>query len=114
MLWLTLQMFGTRPFVEAMEHVTDLTQYLYEKVVASDDFEPMHVPQFNIFCFRHRSDDETNAALRERLIRSGQAWITSTLLKERRVLRVTMINPRTERSDVDRMFDALRKLARSE
>jgi L-2,4-diaminobutyrate decarboxylase len=110
-LWLTLQMFGTRPFVEAMEHVTDLTRYLYEKVLASDDFEPMHVPQFNIFCFRHRSDDETNAALRENLIRSGEAWITSTLLKERRVLRVTMINPRTERADVDRMFDALRKLA---
>ena len=113
-LWLTLQMFGTRPFVEAMEHVTDLTRYLYDKVVASSDFEPMHVPQFNIFCFRHRSDDETNAALRERLIRSGQAWITSTLLKERRVLRVTMINPRTERGDVDRMFDALRRLAASE
>lgn len=112
-LWLTLQMFGTRPFVEAMEHVTDLTGYLYEKVVASDDFEAMHVPELNIFCFRHRSDDETNAELRERLIRSGQAWITSTLLKGRRVLRVTMINPRTERADIDRMLEALRKLVRN-
>ncbi|MEA2326206.1 MAG: L-2,4-diaminobutyrate decarboxylase, partial [Thermoanaerobaculia bacterium] len=56
-LWLTLQMFGTRPFVEAMEHVTDLTRYLYDAVVASSDFEAMHVPDFNIFCFRHRSDD---------------------------------------------------------
>jgi len=108
-LWLTLQMFGTRPFVEAMEHVTDVTRYLYDIVAASDDFEAMHIPQFNIFCFRHRSDDETNAALRERLIRSGQAWITSTLLKGQRVLRVTMINPRTERGDVDRMLAALRR-----
>jgi L-2,4-diaminobutyrate decarboxylase len=112
-LWLTLQMSGTRPFVEAMEHVTGMTRYLYEKVIASDDFEAMHVPQFNIFCFRHRSDDETNAALREKLIRSGQAWITSTLLKGQRVLRVTMINPRTERGDVDRMLDALRRSLRS-
>jgi L-2,4-diaminobutyrate decarboxylase len=113
-LWLTLQMFGTRPFVEAMEQVTDITRYLYQRVMASDDFEAMHVPQFNIFCFRHRSDDATNAALREKLIRSGQAWITSTLLKGRRVLRVTMINPRTERGDVDRMLDAIRRLARSQ
>ncbi len=112
-LWLTLQMFGSRPFAEAMEHVADLTRYLYEQVAASDDFEPMHVPQFNIFCFRYRGDDETNAALRETLIRSGQAWITSTLLKGRRVLRVTMINPRTERVDVDRMLSAVRKLAGS-
>jgi glutamate/tyrosine decarboxylase-like PLP-dependent enzyme len=71
----------------------------------------MHVPVFNIFCFRHRSDDETNAALREKLIRSGQAWITSTVLKGQRVLRVTMINPRTERGDVDRMLDAIRRLS---
>jgi L-2,4-diaminobutyrate decarboxylase len=106
-LWLTLQMFGTQPFVSAMEHVTDLTRYLYDAVVASSDFEAMHVPVFNIFCFRHRSDDATNAALRERLIRSGQAWITSTVLKGQRVLRVTMINPRTERGDVDRMLAAL-------
>jgi L-2,4-diaminobutyrate decarboxylase len=110
-LWLTLQLFGTRPFVEAMEHVTDVTRYLYEQVIASGDFEAMHVPQFNIFCFRHRSGDETNAALREKLIRSGQAWITSTLLKGQRVLRVTMINPRTERGDVDRMLSALRRFA---
>jgi L-2,4-diaminobutyrate decarboxylase len=110
-LWLTLQMFGAQPFVTAMEHVTDLTRYLYDVVAASGDFEPMHIPDFNIFCFRHRSDDATNAELRERLIRSGQAWITSTLLKGRRVLRVTMINPRTERGDVDRMLSALRRFA---
>jgi L-2,4-diaminobutyrate decarboxylase len=110
-LWLTLQMFGTRPFVEAMEHVTDLTRYLYDAVVASSDFEAMHVPDFNIFCFRHRSDDDSNASLREKLIRSGQAWITSTLLKGQRVLRVTMINPRTERGDVDRMLAVLRRFA---
>ncbi len=112
-LWLTLQMAGTRPFAEAMERVADVTRYLYEQVTASADFEAMHEPQFNIFCFRHRSDDATNAALRERLIRSGLAWITSTVLKGQRVLRVTMINPRTERSDVDRMLDALRRLVRS-
>lgn len=110
-LWLTLQTAGTRPFVEAMEHVTDLTRYLYEQVLASDDFEAMHVPSFNIFCFRYRGDDETNAALRENLIRSGQAWITSTVLKGQRVLRVTMINSRTERGDVDRMMAAIRKLS---
>jgi L-2,4-diaminobutyrate decarboxylase len=110
-LWLTLQMFGTEPFVSAMEHVTDLTRYLYDAVVASSDFEAMHVPDFNIFCFRHRSDDDSNASLREKLIRSGQAWITSTVLKGQRVLRVTMINPRTERGDVDRMLAALRRIA---
>jgi glutamate/tyrosine decarboxylase-like PLP-dependent enzyme len=71
----------------------------------------MHVPDFNIFCFRHRGGDELNARLREDVIRSGEAWITSTVLKGRRVLRVTMINPATERRHVDAMLAALRRLA---
>ncbi len=110
-LWFTLQLLGTEQLAAALERVTDLTRYLYDRVAASDDFEPMHEPELNIFCFRHRSDDESNGALRERLIRSGRAWITSTVLKGRRVLRVTMINPRTEERHIDRMLDDLRRLA---
>lgn len=108
-LWFTLQLLGTAPFAAALERVTEVTRYLYDRVAASNDFEPMHVPRFNIFCFRHlTSDDTANGALRERLIRSGNAWITSTVLKGQRVLRVTMINPRTEERHVDAMLDALR------
>jgi len=109
-LWLTLQIAGTEPIVRALEHVTEMTRYLYERVAASDDFEAMHVPDFNIFCFRHRGDDALNARLREDVIRSGQAWITSTILKGQRVLRVTMINPRTEREHVDAMLETIRSL----
>jgi L-2,4-diaminobutyrate decarboxylase len=111
-LWLTLQMEGTAPFAAALEHVTDVTRHLYDLVAASDDFEPLHVPDFNIFCFRHRSDDETNFRLREALIRSGEAWITSTVLKGRRTLRVTIINPQTQRADVEKMLDAVRRIVR--
>ena len=71
----------------------------------------MHSPDFNIFCFRHRGSDALNLELRERLIRSGEAWITSTVLKGRRVLRVTMINPRTTPGHVDGMLAALRRIA---
>jgi L-2,4-diaminobutyrate decarboxylase len=108
-LWLTLQMAGTEPIVRALEHVTAMTRYLYERVLASDDFEAMHEPEFNIFCFRHRRGD--NAQLREHVIRSGEAWITSTVLKGERVLRVTMINPRTEREHVDALLESLRRAA---
>lgn len=105
-LWLSLRMYGVAPFAEALEKVADLTRYCHELVEQSDDFEAMHVPHFNIFCFRHRTGD--NGAIRERLMRSGQAWITSTLLRGERVLRITVINPRTERSHIAAMLDAAR------
>jgi L-2,4-diaminobutyrate decarboxylase len=109
-LWFTLQLLGTAPIAAAMEHVAGLTRYLHDRLAESDDFEPMHEPQFNILCFRHRSDDATNGELRERLLRSGEAWITSTVLKGQRVLRVTMINPRSEERHVDAMLAALRRV----
>ena len=110
-LWLMLRSRGIVPFVQALERVTDLTRYLYERVVASDDFEPVHEPQLNIFCFRKRGlSDEETADLRERLIRSGRAWITTTILRGERVLRVTMMNPRTTEKHVDEMLEVLREV----
>ncbi len=50
------------------------------------------------------------ADLRERLIRSGRAWITTTVLRGRRVLRVTMMKPRTTEAHIDTMLDALREV----
>jgi L-2,4-diaminobutyrate decarboxylase len=108
-LWLLLRSRGTAPIVDALERVTALTRYLYERLVESDDFEPVHEPDLNILCFRRKGfDDEQTAELRERLIRSGRAWITTTILRGERVLRVTMMNPRTSEEHVDAMLDALR------
>jgi L-2,4-diaminobutyrate decarboxylase len=90
-----------------------------DAVAAAPDFEPMQIPDFNIFCFRwtgdgRRSDeelDDANARIRQRLIESGEAWITATLLRGRRVLRTTMINPRTERRQLDALLDSIRRVA---
>lgn len=111
-LWLLLRSRGTAPIVEALERVTSLTRYLHDRLAASDDFEPVHEPDLNILCFRRKGfDDEQTAELRERLIRSGRAWITTTVLRGERVLRVTMMNPRTTERHIDDMLDALRSLA---
>jgi L-2,4-diaminobutyrate decarboxylase len=118
-LWLSLKLSGTGAFEAALDRVAAVTKQLHRLVCASDDFEAMHDPEFNIFCFRWVGDrkatdeelDAANGAMREKLVRGGEAWITSTLLKGRRVLRVTIINPRTGPDDVARMLEALRRVA---
>ncbi|HVE73224.1 MAG TPA: aminotransferase class I/II-fold pyridoxal phosphate-dependent enzyme [Thermoanaerobaculia bacterium] len=110
-LWLMLRAHGTAPIVETIERVTAMTRYLYDRIAASDDFEAVHEPELNILCFRKRGlDDEQTADLRERLVRSGRAWITTTVLRGERVLRVTIMNPRTAEEHVDAMLDALREV----
>ena len=111
-LWLTLRLLGEEPFAEALERVTDVTRHLYESVQASSDFEAMHIPEMNILCFRWRAgDDAKNQQIREWLMQTGEAWITTTLLKGRRVLRVTIINPATTNEHVERLLEAIRRVA---
>ena len=66
-------------------------------------FRALHAPESNILCFRYVGDaalpddrlDALNLELRTVYNREGDGWITSTVLGGRRVLRVTMMNPRT-------------------
>ena len=45
--------------------------------------------------------------LRERYNRSGAGWITATTLDGRRVLRVTIMNPRTSNEHLRSLLDGL-------
>jgi L-2,4-diaminobutyrate decarboxylase len=110
-LWLTLKIAGRDAFHEALAKVTAVTRYAYERVREMPGLEALHEPQFNIFCFRLRGPDELNQRAREELMRSGEAWITSTMLKGRRVLRITVINPATEERHIDAMLEAVRRYA---
>jgi L-2,4-diaminobutyrate decarboxylase len=81
----------------------------------------MHEPESNILCFRYVGDralddetlDRVNRELRERYNLSGEGWITATNLGGRRVLRVTIMNPRTTEADLRDVLDGLAKVGRS-
>jgi L-2,4-diaminobutyrate decarboxylase len=119
-LWLVLNTIGVDAIAEAMERVADRTAELREMIAAAPDFEAMHDPQFNIFCFRYRPEgmadgealDALNETLRQRLLESGDAWITTTKLRGRRSLRVTLINPATSRADLEAIVAKLRAIAK--
>jgi L-2,4-diaminobutyrate decarboxylase len=51
--------------------------------------------------------DQVNLEGRERYNRSGAGWVTTTVLNGRRVLRVTVNNPRTTREDVEAVLNGL-------
>jgi L-2,4-diaminobutyrate decarboxylase len=119
-LWLALNTIGAYAIAATMERVAERTTELHAMIAAAPDFEPMHDPQFNIFCFRYRPAgmpdgeglDALNEALRQRLLESGEGWITTTKLRGRRSLRVTLINPATSRGDLEAIVGKLRELAK--
>ncbi len=113
--WVALQRYGADGIGELYDRLCDLTSELHGLIERHPSFETLHSPECNILCFRFvgdgRSDDEAldrlNKELRERFNRSGTGWITTTVLNGRRVLRVTIMNPRTRPEHLHRLLEGL-------
>lgn len=120
-LWVALLRYGIDGLAELHDYFCDLARVVWEEIAERPDFEAMHEPESNILCFRYVGDrslndealDQLNRELRERYNLSGHGWITATNLDGRRVLRVTMMNPRTTPADVRDVLDGLAAVARS-
>ena len=114
-LWVVLQRLGRRGIAALHDHLCDLAVQVRDELAMHSEFELLHEPDSNILCFRYvgdrRADDETldaiNREIRERYNKSGAGWITATLLGGRRVLRVTMMNPRSTRAHIRALVDGL-------
>jgi len=121
-VWMAMQQFGTSGYKAAIEENIALARYLADCVARADDFELMAPPGLSVVCFRYvqaaaghnreEADAALNRAILERLQLSGEAFITSTELRGRFVLRACVVNYRSTREDVDRMLGAIRAIGR--
>jgi L-2,4-diaminobutyrate decarboxylase len=119
-LWVALQRYGANGIGALYDHLCGLTAELHGLIAANPAFEATHAPECNILCFQYvgrprlpdERIDQVNKELRERLNRSGAAWITTTMLAGRRVLRVTLMNPRTDTPHLVALLAALEREAR--
>lgn len=109
-LWVALHRYGTEAFGLLLDHLCDLARALYDILAAHPSFEVLHEPACNILCFRHRGSDELNLELRNAYNTSGTGWITTTVLGGRRVLRTTLMNPRTTHQDLEQMVAELTRM----
>lgn len=121
-LWISLRHYGLDHFAALQERAVANAELLHRKLSEAPDFDPLHHPESNILCFRYlpgwlrgREPGEVDGLqqeLRERYNRSGRGWITATRLEGRRVLRVTLMNPRTEERHLDALLEGLRDVGR--
>jgi L-2,4-diaminobutyrate decarboxylase len=118
-LWAVIQRFGSNGLGRLHDHLCNTARLLYDAIQERDDFEALHEPESNILCFRYletrgrRSAQNTeridalNRELRPLYNKKGTGWITATVLNNRPVLRVTMMNPRTSSTHVQALLDGL-------
>jgi L-2,4-diaminobutyrate decarboxylase len=120
-VWLVLQRYGSAMIGQLYDRLCETTAKLYDMIGAHRSFQAIHRPEGNILCFRYMSDghrndeelDQINFDLRQRYNRTGEGWLTMTVLDGRRVLRTTIMNPRTGETHLEKLLEGLERVGRT-
>ncbi|MFN8861517.1 MAG: pyridoxal phosphate-dependent decarboxylase family protein [Gemmatimonas sp.] len=113
-VWVAFERYGADALAALYERLCAMAVHLHGRLATHAQFTPLHVPESNILCFAWNPPgadaadrDALTDALRERYNRSGRGWITATTLDGRRVLRVTVMNPRTDLAQLAALVEGL-------
>jgi glutamate/tyrosine decarboxylase-like PLP-dependent enzyme len=113
-VWMSLKYFGVEGYRQAIDHDIDLASHLASRVAAHQELELMAPPSLSIVCFRFvprgtamdgAALDALNWTILERLQLSGRAFVSSTVLHGRFVLRACIVNPLSAERDIDALVD---------
>jgi aromatic-L-amino-acid decarboxylase len=107
-VWMALKVFGADRLGRIVEQSCDLAQYLAARIDAHPGLERAAPVALNIVCFRCAGlDDLAHTELAADIQESGVAVPSTTRLGSKVVLRAAIVNHRTTKCDIDRLFDAV-------
>jgi glutamate/tyrosine decarboxylase-like PLP-dependent enzyme len=112
-VFLSLLVAGWDGYAAAMRHQVEMARHLRRELERAG-WEVVNDPSLAVVCFFDRAraeggDADYLEAVAEHVRASGAAWVSTTLVAGRPVLRACVTNYRTERTDVDALVEALVK-----
>jgi glutamate/tyrosine decarboxylase-like PLP-dependent enzyme len=120
-VWMALKHHGLNGYAEAISRDIRLSERLAQKIRQTVDLELMAPPSLSIVCFRFaprgmRHDNERldalNKSLLEQVQLGGTAFLSSTILEGKFVLRACIVNPRSDEHDIDLAVKLVRQIGR--
>lgn len=118
-LWMAWKFMGRSGYAEVIERQIELTNYLASRIDQLDDFQRLAEVETAVCCFKflpatHQAadgaeQDRLQQSLQQRIERSGEAWLTTTVLHGRRALRVNINSFLTERRHIDDLLDLIER-----
>jgi aromatic-L-amino-acid decarboxylase len=110
-LWFVIRHYGVDGLRHHIRRHIELTQQFTGWVKSSADFEVLAPAPLNLVCFAHRSGDEFNRRLLERLNQSGRVYLTHTVLNGHYTLRFCVGQTYTEADHVKRAWEFIQATA---
>ncbi len=131
-VWMALRHYGVEGYRKLLRQGLRCAQRLDQHVCASEEFERLHKPNLYIYSFRYAPLEDRKAARRsvqdrarvdakldhlnqriaDEIQARGIAFIMTTRIRERTVLRMSICSHRTTLADIDAVFDALARIGR--
>jgi aromatic-L-amino-acid decarboxylase len=116
-LWMALKFMGRQGYADAIEKQIELTKYFAGRIDELSDFERINEIETAVCCFRFLprayvtaakgEQDRLQQKLQQEIERSGEAWIHTTVINARRVLRININSFLTERRHIDDLLELL-------
>lgn len=113
-LWLTVQHLGREGLEQLIDESYRLTAAVRDHVAGHDALELASEPETNLVCFRAAPEwcppeerDELNGRLQRALLSEQDVFVSLPTYRGSRWLRVVVLNPFTDGTTLDRLFDGI-------
>jgi aromatic-L-amino-acid decarboxylase len=106
-LWAVMRCYGREGLQTLIREHVRLARLFASWVEETPGWGVVAPVPFSVVCFRREGSDEENAALLDRVNATGEAYLSSTVLDGRYVLRLAVGHHRTTEDDVRRAWELL-------
>jgi aromatic-L-amino-acid/L-tryptophan decarboxylase len=120
-LWMAIKFMGRSGYATTIERQIGLAKYLAQRLDASPHFKRLGEVETAVCCFQFLPEtpadlsgpeiDRLQQRLQQVIERSGEAWLTTTVLHGRRALRVNVNSYLTEKRHIDHLVELLERSA---
>src|SRR5215203_1524331 len=112
-LWMAIKFMGREGYAKTVERQIDLTKYLASQIDELKEFRRVGEVETAVCCFRFvpagnldgAELDRLQQQLQQQIERSGEAWLTTTVLHGRRAMRVNINSFLTEQHHIDDLIE---------
>jgi aromatic-L-amino-acid decarboxylase len=119
-LWMAIKFMGREGYARTVERHIELTKYLAQRIDELDGFKRLGHVETAVCCFQFIPTpdldglnlDLVQQRLQQTIERSGEAWLTTTVLNGRRALRVNVNSFLTEQRHIDDLVNLLVRAAK--
>ena len=110
-----MRLYGDEIYRQNVDTLYDLGKEFAEMVKRTKNMELALEPCSNIVCFRYAAEgidcDEANRRIAEELLKDGSYYVVSTEVKDRYYLRITLMNPLTDRKCLEELIRKVQETA---